>query len=324
MADVLRWGRSAYETDADLAGEARAAAACGLTWALAADRSRPPPLDGVRALVVNSRVRVTSEVLEGFRGDLVLTTTSGVEHIDLHAAWARELQVARCPMARRDAVVGQTAAWLIALLRRLGELEAASAAGTWARGGLPALMPRDVVGARVAVVGWGVIGARVGEVLGGLGADVRIVDPFASVPGRRWALEEALSDVDAVTLHSQLTRSGSALLSADRLRLLPPDAVVVNTARGGALDVDAAVAAVASGRLGGLASDVFPVEPWPRLSALAGDPRVRFSPHSAGYTRGLGNRVAHEVGQALRALVSRQPIPHAVLPDDPAWQGHGL
>jgi phosphoglycerate dehydrogenase-like enzyme len=311
MGGVLRWGRSAYERDADLALEAAEARALGLDWALVEDRaSRPAGLADADVLVVNSKVRVDERVLAGFRGRLVLTTTSGFDHVDVHACARRGVQVARCPLARRDAVVEHAVGALINLARRLPELDDAAGEGRWRRGDLPALDPRGLAGARVVVVGLGVIGARVATVLGALGATVLGVDPYR--PDRATStLDDALPGADAVTLHCSLTPTSRGLLDAQRLARLPAHAVVVNTARGDVLDLDAALAAVGAGRLRGLAADVFPVEPYPRLADGAA-PGVLFTPHASGYTAGLGARIAAEVGATLRAHVDGRPPPNAV------------
>ncbi len=312
-ATVLRWGQSAYETDLDLSKEREGAASLGLGWRAAPESASPPPLDEVDALVVTSRVRVDREVLGQLRGHLVLTTTSGTDHIDLGAARALGVTVGRCPLARRDPVVEHALASLLGLLRRQPALLSAAAEGRWARGELPALAPRQVAGAPILVVGLGVIGARMSEILQALGAEVWGVDP-AGVPTSvtAVALDEALSEAAAVTVHCALTPSSRGLFDVARISRMAPTAVLVNTARGGVVDPDAAVDAVRHGRLRGVALDVFPEEPWPGLSAAAGVPGVWLTPHASGYVHDLGDRVATEVLATLRAWVNGQPLPHAV------------
>jgi phosphoglycerate dehydrogenase-like enzyme len=310
---VLRWGRSAYETDADLALEHDAAQALGLAWAAHPESAVAPDLTDVAALVVTSRVRVDAATLARFPGSLVLTTTSGWDHIDVAAAAARGITVARCPLARRDAVAEQTIGALVHLMRRVPALETAAREGRWARGELPALAPMALRDATVFLVGLGVIGRRVAELLKSFGAEVLGTDP-AGVPDgvHEVSLEEGLAACDAVTLHCDLNPGTLGLLSAERLATLRSTAVVVNTARGALLDVDAAVRAVREGRLRGLYTDVFPEEPWPGLVDAARVEGVVLSPHAAGYATGLGARIAAEVGSALRAWRNGEPIPHVV------------
>ncbi|MEQ1503738.1 MAG: NAD(P)-dependent oxidoreductase [Myxococcota bacterium] len=313
MRTVLRWGQSAYETDADLALERAAAEALGLRWSVIPEDA-VPELDGVDVLVVTSRVKVDRALLARFTGSLVLTTTSGWDHIDVAAAVERGIEVGRCPLARRDAVAQHAVASIVALLRRQPAFDRAARDGRWARAELPALDPLALSDATVAVIGLGVIGRTVAAALRGLGARVVGTDP-AGVPDGvidAGTVDAALASADAVTLHCALTPSTRGVLSAARIAALRPGAVLVNTARGSLVDVDAAVEAVRTGHLRGAALDVFPREPWPGLQAAAQVDGLWLTPHASGYTRGLGTRVAREVADALAAWVDRRPVPHGV------------
>jgi phosphoglycerate dehydrogenase-like enzyme len=245
-------------------------------------------------------------------GCFVVATTSGVDHVDVAAARALGVVVARSPIARRDPVVEAALAALLALARRLPEQVAVAASGRWDRGALPGLAPRGLAGARVGVVGLGVIGTRMAEVLHALGAEVVGVDPHAASPWARGPLDAVLPTLDAITLHCALSPTSRGLLDSTRLDRLPAHAVVVNTARGDVLDVEAAVARVRDGRLRGLACDVFPVEPYPRLAAGA-VPGVWFTPHAAGFVHDLGRRVADELRAALGAWARGEAPPHVVV-----------
>jgi phosphoglycerate dehydrogenase-like enzyme len=303
---VVRWGRSAYETAADLASERAGAEALGLEWAAAGGDAGPTGCD---ALVVTSGVKVTGAILDQVGCRLVITTTSGYDHVDADACAARGVALLRLPEARRDPVVEQAVGHVITLMRGFPALEREAVAGRWARGLLPELAPVGLSGSRVVVVGLGVIGSRMVEVLRAFGAAPIGVDPAYGTPD----LDDVLDEADAVTLHCSLTKSSRGLLGSARLDRLAPHAVVVNTSRGEVLDVEAAVARVRDGRLRGLACDVFPVEPYPALAAGAAVPGVLFTPHSAGFVRDLGQRVARGVIAALSAWVSGDPLPHRVV-----------
>ncbi len=315
MADktVLRWGRSAYETDAQLAIEERLARAQGLDWRARPELSPPSDLHEIDALVVTSKVRVGDDELAMLRGDLVLTTTSGTDHIDLAAAERRGVAVARCPEARRDAVVEHALWGLMHMLRAQPQQTEAAREGRWARADLPDLNPRTLCDARIVVVGLGEIGGRMADLLLLLGARVAGVDPKGAPDGvPLYELDDVIERADAITLHCSLTDSSRNLLSAPVLDRLPDGAVVVNTSRGAVLDVDAAVERVRSGKLGGLVVDVFPEEPWPRM-ADAQHPKIHFTPHGSGVSGTLGARVAAEVGVALAAWASGHELPNRVV-----------
>jgi phosphoglycerate dehydrogenase-like enzyme len=314
MDGVLRWGRSAYETDEDLGRERTGAVALGLGWQLSEDKSAPAALDQARALVVTSSVRVDRAALERFAGDLLVTTTSGYDHIDLDVCKERRVAVVRLPEARRDAVVEHALAAMLLLLRSFPALQQEAREGRWARSLLPRLAPVGLIGSTVVVVGLGVIGRRAAHGLRGLGARVIGVDPLGVPDGiATLPLDRALARADVVTLHCSLTQSSRGLLSAEALEWLAPSAVVVNTARGEVLDVEAAVGRVRDNRLRGVAVDVFPVEPYGALAAGAAIPGVLFTPHSSGFTRDLGRRVADGVVAALKAWTLGEPLPHRVV-----------
>ena len=308
---VLRWGRSAYETEASLALEAQGVRALGAHWSHEADASRPPSHQA-DVLVVNSGVHVTRAVLEQVGCGLVLTTTSGTDHIDKEACRTKKVVMARCPIARRDAVVEHAFASMIWLRRRLPHIQSTAENGIWGRSALPALQPKGITGANVAVVGLGVIGTMMVRRLLEWGANVYGVDPNPigwDLP--TYSLDEALRHADIVTLHCALNAENQQMLNDDRLAMLHENAIVVNTARGPLLDVAAAAKRIEQGQLGGMAVDVFPVEPYPNLEQLK-HPSILLSPHASGYRSNLAELVCTEVVATLGAWANGTPLPHLV------------
>jgi D-3-phosphoglycerate dehydrogenase len=310
---VVRWGRSAYETDAALAAERDGVEALGANWTISPREL--PDLTGATVLVTTSKVRVDAEVVAGFPPclELVLTTTSGFEHLDVAACRRAGVAVARLPEARRDAVIEHAMAEILTHLRRLDTLQARARAGVWARSELPTLAPRTLAGLPVAVVGLGVIGRKMASLLSAFGAQVLGVDPAGGPAALRCvSLDEALREASVVSVHCSLTPSAMWMLDAPALDLLPSGAIVINTARGRVLDVRAAAERVRDGRLGGISVDVFPEEPWPHLAEMAAIPGVRLTPHASGYTAALGDLVAEGVVRAVSAVAAGQEIPHRV------------
>lgn len=291
-----RWGRSSYERDEDLAAEAAAMAPFVETL--------PPGVDA-EVLSVTSKTKVDAAFLDHTpSARLVVTTTSGYDHLDLVELRARGIAAARCPLVRRDAVVDSALGLMLAGLRVLGPLAAAAREGRWMRGELPALKPRTLAGARVGVVGLGVIGQKMAAVLGVLGAEVLGVDPAGVPEGVRAAeLDEVLQTCDAVTLHCALTPETRGCVSRVRLERARPGLVLVNTARGRLVDLDAALDAVDAGRLAALGVDVFPEEPWARLAEAAQRPQVWVTPHAAGWHDRLPEQLRAELAATVAGWV---------------------
>lgn len=299
---LSRWGRSAYDTEAHWAREA----------AQLADLVdvRPPHTDA-EVIVVNSKTRVDAAFLTKTpSARIVVTSTSGYEHLDLPAIAARGMRAARLPEVRRDAVVEASLELILTGLRQTDALVAASRDGRWARGDLPHLPIRTLRGARVGLVGLGVIGRAMVPVLRAFGAAVVGTDPAGLPSGvGSLPLEAMVQTCDVVSLHASMRPQDRGLVGAQLLANARPGLVLVNTARGGLVDVDAAVAALQAGRLAALGVDVFPDEPWPRLRD-AGLPNVVFTPHSAGWHGGLPDQVTAGLRRLLAAARGETPLPY--------------
>ncbi|MFT5584013.1 MAG: lactate dehydrogenase-like 2-hydroxyacid dehydrogenase [Cognaticolwellia sp.] len=301
---LLRWGQSAYETDASLDLEARLLGEHGVQ--VHRYTGPRPPMQDVQLLAVTSKVRVDQALLaQAPQLQLVVTTTSGYDHIDVPACKRAGVVVSRSPMARRDAVVDTALAMGLSLLRQVPALQARAEQGRWARSELPQLPMRLVRGLRVGIVGQGVIGARAAEFWRVLGAEVLTSDVQA---GHETSVDQLIESCGLLSLHCSLTPSSQGLISAARLDAMAPGTVLVNTARGGCVDVQALMDRPHV--LAGL--DVFPQEPFPELQALARRPGTLLLPHAAGYHVHLGEAVARELAQAVAAHVQGQPVPHVI------------
>jgi D-3-phosphoglycerate dehydrogenase len=167
----------------------------------------------------------------------------------------------------------------------------------------------ELDGATVGLVGYGAIGRIVARVLHAFGATVLVADPYtdpatATADGVRLVeLDELLRASTVVSLHARLTDETRGIIGARELDLMRPGAILVNTARGGLLDHAPLADALRSGRLGGLALDVYDVEPPPADWALRDAPNVVATPHLAGATRETAHRAASiAAGEAARFL----------------------
>jgi phosphoglycerate dehydrogenase-like enzyme len=298
---VLRWGEAEYE-------RGFAPKLPPGVEVLVAPLGDEAPLETADVLVVPSlqRVRDTHVPRLRERCRLVLTTTSGFDHVDTLALAQAGIPCARLPLARRDAVVETTLGMILSLTRRLGVLDAAAAEDRWARRELPEV-GASLLGCVGVVGAAGVIGARMVAVLEALGARVLRCDPKLpdSLP-----LESLLERSDVLTLHCSLTPGTHKRIDSTALARMKPGAVLVNTARGGLVEVEAAVEALRGGKLGGLGLDVFPEEP----AALAKwrHPRAILTPHAAGWHPGLGQAIAEGVSVAVAAILAGDRAPWAL------------
>jgi len=307
---IIRWGSAAYETEAALGYERAGVEKLGYSWRLWQAGRAQPPLDEAEALIVHSSIPVTAEVVRLFAGQMIITTTSGHDHIDLKACRQKGIYVVRLAQARRDAVVSFCLGAMFSLAHRLPHLMDAARGGHWARADLPEIKPFDLLGRTVAVVGLGVIGRRMATLLSDMGITVLGIDPFQKMAGvRNCTLAQALPVADVISLHCSLSESSVGLLGREELLKVKPGALLINTARGPVLDLEAAIELVQGGYLGGLAADVFDEEPFVELEK-ARIPGVLLTPHAAGYSLGLGRRVAAGVINVLKAWDTGQALPY--------------
>jgi phosphoglycerate dehydrogenase-like enzyme len=147
------------------------------------------------------------------------------------------------------------------------------------------------------------------------------VDPYLeewTVPAERaTSFADAVVDADFVSLHVPLTDENHHLIDADSIAGMRRAPIIVNTARGPLVDMDAAVEALDSGRLGGVALDVTEAEPPPADHPLRSHPRAVLTPHMAFYSveaqAELQRRAAEEIARALRGEAPDRPVNPEVL-----------
>jgi D-3-phosphoglycerate dehydrogenase len=301
---LSRWGRSPYETQEDLRIEREALEKHVEVLAEGAD---------AEIVVVHSKITAGQKLLDAAPSlELLITTTSGTDHIDLGLMAGAGVAVCRLPGPRRDAVVEATMGMIIWGLRRFGVMDDWARRGRWGRGLLPEVAPRLLSSARVGVVGLGVIGEEIERRLTHAGAEVWGCDP-SGIPDhlRASSIDEMLGHCDVVSLHCDLNSGSAGMISASRLAGAHPGLILVNTARGGLVDTAAALQAVQQGGLAGLCLDVFPDEPTD-LGPFAAHPRVLVTPHAAGYHDQLADLIREDLEAVVQAWVHRQPLPNVV------------
>jgi phosphoglycerate dehydrogenase-like enzyme len=144
----------------------------------------------------------------------------------------------------------------------------------------------DLDGATIGIIGYGRIGRRVGALATAFGMRLLAYDPFSAPP-----VEIAAPDVstlasasDVLTLHVPLTEETHHLVDEAFLDRIRPGTILINCSRGGLVDLDAALAALKSGRLAGVGLDVFDPEP-PEHHPMFDHPDVVLTPHLMGMTR---------------------------------------
>jgi D-3-phosphoglycerate dehydrogenase / 2-oxoglutarate reductase len=252
--------------------------------AFVADPSEPDIANAVGAIVRADAVVDATFLARAPRLRVLARTGVGVDHVDLPAATARGIPIVITPGSGTRAVAEGVFALALHLVKRLGPSTDLVRQGRWAD--RSQLSVGDLEGATIGIIGYGRIGRRVGELATAFGMDVLAYDPI-SAPPREIAASDVLelaSASDVLTLHVPLTQDTHHLLDKAFLDRVRPGTILINCSRGGLVDLDAALAALASGQLGGVGLDVFDPEP-PEHHSLFDHPDVVLTPHLMGMTR---------------------------------------
>ncbi len=196
---------------------------------------------------------------------LIALTATGVNNVDLVAARERGVAVCNIRDYCTPSVVQHVFATLLSLTHSIREYDHALKLGAWEKGEQFTLLHfpiRELAGRTLGIVGYGVLGQGVARVAEAFGMRVLIANrPGGAPEPGRVDLDELLPQVDVLTLHCPITDATRGLISARELSRMRPDAIVINTARGGLIDADALAGALREGRIGGAAIDVLTQEP---------------------------------------------------------------
>ena len=240
----------------------------------------------------------------------------GFDGIDTESCAVASVPVSNCAGANTVSVAEWCVSATLSLLRRTVEGDAAVRRGEWPQ---TALGGRELAGSKVGVVGMGPIGRRAAELFGAFGCEVSYWSRSRhdGAPATWRELDELLAASDVVVLVIALGPLTRGLLSAERIALLKPGALLVNGARGEVVDEPALIAALLSGQVGGAALDVFATEPLPMSSALREAPNVLLSPHMAGSTVQAAMRIVGQSTANLRRVLDGEPVVDVVNGVDP-------
>jgi D-3-phosphoglycerate dehydrogenase len=256
-------------------------------------------------------------------GDMKVVTRIGVGYdaVDVPALTRRKVPLMVAGTANSPSVAEQALFMMLWLAKRAAEMHACIKDGTWsARLGM---LPFDLYGKTVLIVGFGRIGSRTAKRCLAMEMQVLVYDPYKPAAEITAAGCEPVSDLDAalpradfVTIHCPKTPETVGLFNAGRLSLMKPSAYLINTARGGLVDEKALHDALVGGRIAGAGLDVFEQEPPPVGAALHALPNVIMAPHVAGVTREAVDRMSEQTARNILSVLDGEPIRQNVINQD--------
>lgn len=234
----------------------------------------------------------------------------GIAYIDVDA-WAEVgVLVANTPGGNAASVAEWAVAAAANLCRSIGWADAEMRSGRWPQTSILQRDARDLGERRVGLVGFGDINRRCAALFRAFGCEVayttRRPDPESAL--RHLPLDDLLAESDVLVVAVPLTDATRGLIGARELALLPPEALVVNVARGPVVDEAALAGAIRSGSVAGAALDVFAAEPLDPASELFDLSNVVLSPHIAGGSSTARQRMFRMTGENV-ARVCRGEAP---------------
>jgi len=278
-------------------------------------------VDGLLALLTD---RVDAELLDraGPQLKVVSNYAVGFDNVDIQACTARRLPVGNTPGVLTDTTADLAWALLMAAARRISEGDRYVRADRWKTWGPLLLLGSDVHGATIGIVGFGRIGQAVARRAQGFGMRILYHD-LARAPeaaeqefGASFVpLERLLAESDFVSLHVNLTDVTRGLINRERLALMRPHAVLVNTSRGPVIDQPALHDALRERVIGAAALDVTDPEPMTGDDPLLELDNCLVVPHIASASYATRGRMAEMAAANLLAGLRGERLPTPVNPE---------
>ena len=267
--------------------------------------------------------RIDSSVLAHANPELRLIANygTGVDHIDVEAAYARGITVTNTPGVLTEDTADMTMALILAVSRRLVEGERLARSGEWPGWSPTSMLGHRITGKRLGILGMGRIGSAVARRARGFGLAIhyhnrrRVPEALETeLEATYWeSLDQMLARMDIISINCPHTPATFHLLSARRLALLRPAAIIVNTSRGEVIDEAALTRMLRNKQLAGAGLDVFEHEPAinPRLRELD---NVVLLPHMGSATIEGRVDMGEKVVINIKTFVDGHRPPDRVLP----------
>jgi D-3-phosphoglycerate dehydrogenase len=245
----------------------------------------------------------------------------GFDAVDVPALSRRKVPLMVAGTANSPSVAEQALFMMLTLAKRAVEMHSIVKDGKWAH--RLGMLPYDLFGKTVLIIGFGRIGTRTAKRCLAMEMNVLIYDPYKPAAEIKAAGCEPVNDLDAalpradfVSVHCPKTPETVGMFNAARLQRMKPSAYLINTARGGIVDEQALYQTLVSGKLAGAGLDVFEQEPPPSGHRLFELPNVIMAPHVAGVTREAVDRMSVQTARNILSALDGEPIRQNVINQD--------
>jgi glycerate dehydrogenase len=245
---------------------------------------------------------------------LIAVAATGVDNVDLDYCRRHNIAVCNTRGYAVNSLPEHALMLMLALRRNLIAYRADVNAGRWHEARKFCLLDHpieDLKESTLGIIGFGALGRSMAELGRAIGMDVIVAErkTAASIRPDRVSFNEVLSRSDVISLHCPLTEETKNLIGAGELQQMKPNAILMNTARGGLIDDHALLDALQNGRLAGAGIDVLRNEP-PREGNPLLDvdlPNLIVTPHNAWASRQAMQTLADQLIVNLEAFVRGEP-----------------
>ena len=257
------------------------------------------------ALIVRSKPLVTRDVIEAANKLKVIGRAGvGLDNIDLEAAKEKGIAIFNAPGAPTNSVAELAIGLMLAVLRKIAYADRSMREGKWVK---KECLGQELHGKILGVIGMGRIGRAVARIAHhGFGMKIIYYDVIRcpkeieeELEAQCLDLETVLRTADVITIHVPLTPQTKHLINEERLKLMKPTAILINTARGGVVDTNALVKALKEGWIAGAGLDVFEEEPLPKNHSLTELDNVVLTPHIGANTIEAQERAGIEIAKKI-------------------------
>ncbi len=254
------------------------------------------------AIVIRSATKLRTEVIDAAANlKLIVRAGVGLDNIDVEYAKGKGISVRNTPAASSDSVAELALGHLISLARYIGRGTVSVKGGKWEKKALKGI---EISGKTLGIVGIGRIGQSLATKATALGMKVIAYDKFVDkspLPEivTMVLFEELLVASDFISLHIPFDPKVGATIGKNEIEKMKDGVRLLNCARGGVINEDALATALASGKVGGAALDVYAVEPPAADNLLFAQENVSFTPHIGASTVEAQSRVGAEAAATV-------------------------
>jgi D-3-phosphoglycerate dehydrogenase / 2-oxoglutarate reductase len=266
-----------------------------------------------RVLLAGGFAVVDTTVLDRLTDlELVVRPGAGYERVVVGELRRRGVRLVAARLDADPSIAEWVMGAVIHIVRRFEAADRAVRAGDWVA--RPMLAGRSLASMTMGIIGVGRIGSQVAALSRAFGMRVLAWHPWSDRelgPGiqRTDSLDQLLASADVVSLHCRLEPETRGLIGKRELALMKPEAILVNTGRGGLVDERALARALSRGSILGAAIDTFSSEPHPERSPLAGEKRALLAPHLAGWTVDSVERLGRWAAVVVTTYLVRGELP---------------